>query len=357
MTLRSPLSLTIVLLFSLSAAVFAQETPAPPAAVAPASPAVAPEAPMAFSFFFDSESFLGIYPEEVNTGNMKQYGLSAPRGVAVGRVIEGSPAERAGLRKDDVILRFNGEEVTSARKLNRLISEVAPDHTARLSISRGGTEQEINVTLSRRENFPRSFGITPRAGDLDRLGESLEGLRNVPGGNDFSLVFGASRRIGVGVSPLTKQLADYFGVTDGRGVLVTSVSENGPARKAGLKAGDVITAVEGNRIEKVSDLLRELNRRDAGEVTLTVIRDKSQRTFKVTPERGQAFEFAPEIQVTPQVGQLTIPQITIPRIATQAIPAIRLQSLPKIVIPKIVMPVLPKITIPKIKSYSLSYPL
>jgi serine protease Do len=309
---------------------------------------------MAFSFFFDSESFLGIYPEEVNNGNMKQYGMSAPRGVAVGRVIEGSPAERAGLRKDDVILRFNGEEVTSARKLNRLISEVAPEHTARLTISRGGTEQEINVTLSRREDFPRSFGMTPRAGDLDRLGQDLEGLRNMPeiNGNDFSLVFGASRRIGVGVSPLTKQLADYFGVTDGRGVLVTSVSENGPARKAGLKAGDVITAVEGNRIEKVSDLLRELNRKDAGEVTLTVIRDKSQRTFKVAPERGQAFEFAPEIQIRPQVGSLSIPRLAIP-----AIPAIRLSSTPRVVIPKVVLPVLPKITIPKVKAYSLSYPL
>ncbi len=357
MTLRIPLSLTMILLFSLSA-VFAQETPPlppappPPAALAPASPAAAPEAPTAFSFFLDSESFLGIYPAEVNTGNMKQYGMSTPRGVAVGRVIEGSPAERAGLRKNDVILRFNGEEVTSARKLNRLISEVAPDHTARLGISRGGVEQEINVTLSKRENFPRSLGMTPRAGDLESLGRGLEGLRNVPGGNDFSMVFGASRRIGVGVSPLTKQLADYFGVTEGRGVLVTSVSENGPARKAGLKAGDVITAVEGNRIEKVSDLLRELNRKDAGEVTLTVIRDKSQRTFKVTPERGQAFEFAPEIQMTPQVGQLTIPRIAIP-----AIPSIRLQSMPKIVMPKVVLPVLPKIRIPKVKAYSLSYPL
>lgn len=385
MTLRIPLSLmTMVLLVSLSVAAFAQEEmerpplpPAPPSprAAAPARPParpnppylqadepVAPEAPMAFSFFFDSQSFLGIFPEDVDTDNMKQYGMSAPRGVAVARVIEGSPAERAGLRKNDVILRFNGEEVTSTRKLNRLISEVAPDHAARLSISRAGVEQEISVTLSRRKDFPRSFGMaTPGAGtvDLDRLGESLEGLRNVPGfnRNDFSFVFGANRRIGVGVSALTKQLGDYFGVPDGRGVLVTSVSENGPAQKAGLKAGDVITAVEGNRIEKISDLMREINRKEAGEVTLTVIRDKSQRTFKLTPERGQAFEFAPEIEIAPQVGQLHIPQITIPQISIPAIPAIKLQAMPKIVMPKIVLPVIPKITIPKIKAISIPFPL
>ena len=353
MTLRNPLFLTIVLLFSLSAAAFEQadppEPPEPPTAVAPAPPATAPDAPdapAAFSFFFNSDSFLGIYPEDLNTGNMKRYGMSAPRGVAVARVIEGSPAERAGLRKDDVILRFNGEEVTSARKLNRLISEVAPDHTARLTISRAGVEQEISVTLSKRENFPRSFEMTlPR--DLDRLGQNLEGLRNVPDRNDFSFVFGANRRIGVGVSALTKQLADYFGVREGRGVLVTSVNENGPAQKAGLKAGDVITAIEGNRIEKVSDLMRELNRKESGEITLTVIRDKSQRTFKLMPERGQSFDFAPEIEIAPQVGQLSIPRIAIP-----AIPAIKIRSMPRIVIPA-----LPTITIPKVKAISLPYPL
>lgn len=378
MTLRIPLYLTLVLLFSLSATAFAQDEPPPrppaapqpptaaapaPPAAAPAMPAVAPdapEAPMAFSFFFDSESFLGVYPEEVNTGNMKQYGMSAPRGVAVGRVIEGSPAERAGLRKDDVILRFNGEEVTSARKLSRLISEVAPDHTARLGISRGGVEQEITVTISKRENFPRSFGMTtPRVGDLDRLGQDLEGLRNMPeiNRNDFSFVFGANRRIGIGVSALTKQLADYFGVQDGRGVLITSVNENGPAQKAGLKAGDVITAIEGNRIEKVSDLMRELNRKESGEVTLTVIRDKSQRTFKLTPERGEAFDFGPEIEIAPQVGQLAIPRIAIP-----AMPAIRIRAMPKIVLPnivlpKMVLPAMPEINIPKIKAISIPYPL
>jgi serine protease Do len=366
MTLRIPLHLTLVLLLSLSATAFAQDEqpplpPTPPQqpAAAPAPPAEAPEAPMApmaFSFFFDSESFLGIYPEEVNTGNMRQYAMSAPRGVAVGRVVEGSPAERAGLRKDDVILRFNGEEVTSARKLNRLISEVAPDHTARLTISRGGVEQEITVTLSKRENFPRSFGTrTPRAGDLDRPGQDLGDLRNIPDRNDFSFVFGANRRIGIGVSALTKQLADYFGVRDGRGVLVTSVNENGPAQKAGLKAGDVITAIEGSRVERVSDLMRELNRKESGEVTLTVIRDKSQRTFKLTPERGQAFDFGPEIEFAPQVGQLVIPHIAIP--AMPAIPAIRFQSMPKIVLPKMVLPAMPEITIPKIKAISIPYPL
>jgi len=193
MTLRVPLCLTLFLLFS--TCVFAQqqpssapapvEPPEPPPAAAiaqnapqappaePATPAAAPDAPEPFSFFFNSDSYLGIYVEDITTGNMNRYGLSAPRGVAVGRVVKDSPAERAGLRKDDLILRFNGEEVTGARKLNRLISEVAPDHTVRLTISREGREQEINVTLAKREDFPRSFQMTIPPEGLDRLNDNL----------------------------------------------------------------------------------------------------------------------------------------------------------------------------------------
>jgi serine protease Do len=332
-----------------------EAAPAPPAStVAPPTPSAAlapamPPLPDTFSFFDNDESFLGIFAEDVDKGNMKQYGLSEARGVGVARVIEDSPAARAGIRKDDVILRFNGEEVTSVNKLNRLISEIAPDHTARLTISRGGVEQEISVTLAKRTNFPRSFQWTIPGEGLDRLGAELGRLADVPGREDFSFAFGSSRRIGVGVSQLTKQLGEYFGVPEGRGVLITSVSENGPAARAGMKAGDVITEVDGKRIERVSDLTREFNRKGEGEVTIKVIRDKSQRTFKLTPERGAGFDFGPEINIAPQVGQLSLPNIAMP-----VIPAIKIQAMPKIVLPampkldKIVMPRIPTIRLPRI---------
>src|SRR5256885_12076745 len=60
---------------------------------------------------------------------------------------------------------------------------------------------------------------------------------------------------------LTKQLADYFGVKDG-GLLITSVTENSPAAKAGLKAGDVITAAEGEKVTSSGDLTRAINKKD-----------------------------------------------------------------------------------------------
>src|SRR5881275_3172775 len=102
------------------------------------------------SFFVGDGAFLGVGTEDISKENMARYGMREVRGVGVTEVLKDSPAEKAGLKKDDVILRFEGESVTSVRKLNRLVSEASADQTVRLTISRGGSEQEVSVTLSKR---------------------------------------------------------------------------------------------------------------------------------------------------------------------------------------------------------------
>lgn len=78
--------------------------------------------------------------------NYGKFGLSSVRGVVVDKVMDSSPAAAAGLQAGDVILRFNGEELTGTRKLSRLVSEAAPDHRVTLTILRGGREQELTAT-------------------------------------------------------------------------------------------------------------------------------------------------------------------------------------------------------------------
>src|SRR5689334_1946254 len=105
-----------------------------------------------FSFFVDGGGFLGVYGEDISRDNMSKYHLSEPRGVGITQITPDSPAQKAGLRPDDVILRFDGENVTSVRKLNRLVSEIAPDHSVRITISRDGSEQELTATIGKRNN-------------------------------------------------------------------------------------------------------------------------------------------------------------------------------------------------------------
>jgi membrane-associated protease RseP (regulator of RpoE activity) len=300
--------------------------PAPPAEPAPLTQAFG----NAFSIFVEG-GFLGVNVEDIDKEKAARYGLRDARGVGITSVVAGSPAEKAGLRKDDVILRFDGENVTSARKLTRLVSEVAPDHSVRLTISRAGSEQDVAVTIGERKNFSNAGVWAGPRGGVWSLGDLKEGNLLKRHGDSFVFDLGSNRRIGISTMQLTKQLADYFGVADGKGVLVTSVTEDSPAAKAGIRAGDVITAVDGEKIDGSGDLTRGLNKKKEGDVSLTLIRNRSQMNVTVTPKAA----VIPQVLSPAQSAR----RIVIPRIEIPAIPAINVS------IPRIEMPVIPEITI------------
>src|SRR6185295_12463195 len=135
-------------------------------ALAQQTPAPAPEPPdepadQNFEFFLGGDGFLGVYAENISRENMGRYHMNQVRGVGVTRVVKDSPAEKAGLRKDDVILRLDGEHVSSVRKLNRLVSEMAPDQSVRVSFSRAGSEQEVAATIGQRSNQSFASDLFP----------------------------------------------------------------------------------------------------------------------------------------------------------------------------------------------------
>lgn len=323
-------------------------TVAPALAQQPAPPPEPPEPPEdfnTFSLFVDGGGFLGVYGEDINNENMSRYRLNQTRGVGITRVIADSPAEKAGLRKDDVILRLDGENVTSVRKLNRLVSEIAPDHSVKITISRNGSEQELTATIGKRRNSSSArdlFSEQPRAWkwegpiEIDKFNRDFNPLQldKLNDNNDLTFFFNNTRRIGVSTMELTKQLADYFGVTTGKGVLVTAVTEGGPAAKAGIKAGDVITAVDGEEVDSTGDVSRAISRKKEGEVTITVIRNKSQQTFRVTPRQGALTRTLKEEMartIREQVGrQIVISRIEIPDVNI-SVPPVNIQ-LPRVTI-------------------------
>lgn len=290
-----------------------------------------------FSLLIDGNGFLGVYAENINRENMGRYRMSQVRGVGVTHVVKDSPAEKAGLRKDDVILRIDGENVTSVQKLNRLVAEMAPDHSVRITVSRGGAEQELTATIGKRSNSglvrdlltgePKIWkwdGNDPKVWNWEGPMFGRDRLRENDG--NLTFILGNSRRIGVSTMALTKQLADYFGIAGGKGVLVTSVTEDGPAMKAGVRAGDVITAIDGEAVDSSGDLSRIINRKREGEVTLSVIRNKAQQTIRVTPKEGGGFS---RTLGKPQVGR----RIVIPRIEFR-LPEVDI-AMPRILIPSI----------------------
>jgi serine protease Do len=351
MKIRKLMLLFVVVLFA-SASALAQRTP--PAPSAPTQPGIVtplpapPAEPMTFSFHYDGMNYLGILPEEINRENMSRYGLNSPQGVGISRITEGSPAEKAGLKKGDVILQFDSEQVSTNRKLFRLIGEAAPEQAVRLTISRNGSEQQVIVKLGVREDASRTLrALSPEQRGLLFPPRTPRAPGEAP--QVFSFEYGSNRRVGVMTTQLTKQLADFFGVSGGQGLLITSVSENSPASKAGLKAGDVITELNGEKIEDTDDFIRALNRKDEGDVTLTIIRDKSNRTIKVTPERRPTPTFnLSDLQPSGMMSRLEFPtfQMNLPDMHV-------LQSMPRIesfVMPNFLLPKLDKLSLPRMMS-------
>ena len=257
---------------------------------------------------FDDGSFLGVQTVEVNRANFAKFGLRDVRGVAVEKVVEGSPAQAAGLLEGDVIVRFNGQEVGSSRMLTRLVNEVSPDHSARITVIRGGSERELNVTVGKRPmprfeegsfnfKFPDGFPNVdipnieiPRVPPMPRIDVmphvDMPDMPDMPEfDHDFVWSMGSRRQIGVSLVGMTKQLADNFGVTGG--AMISEVRENSPAAKAGLKAGDIIVEIDGKAVRGDGDLIRAMGEKKDGDVTLTIVRDRNRQTVKVTPEQAK----------------------------------------------------------------------
>jgi membrane-associated protease RseP (regulator of RpoE activity) len=254
-----------------------------------------------------SGSYLGVFLEEVTPERKKDLGLNEERGAIVMKVMAGSPAEKAGLKENDVITSFNGRQVDSVRELQRLMDETPPGRAVTIEIIRSGEGHKLVATMAKRD-----FGDWSRqmAEANKQLKEQFSGRQfNVTppklewnwGNFDFTPFSWAPHRLGVSGETVNGQLAEYFGVKGGHGVLVTEVEAGSPAAKAGLKAGDVIVAFDEHSVDDVNQLLSEINKKDDSAVSIKVVRDRSEITINVTLEKRSDSKTPPR---TPRVRVL-----------------------------------------------------
>ncbi len=231
----------------------------------------------------DGDGWLGVNVSEVSAEKAKELKLPAERGVVINDVEADSAAGKAGLKSGDVVTEFNGQRVEGTAQFRRMIRETPAGRSVTLTVWRDGKSQQISVTLgSQRDRATTLFRerAKPLASDsyyfeLPRLG-----------------VFGAATpTLGVQIEDLSGQLGVYFGAPDGEGVLVKHVHSGTPAERAGMKAGDVITKIDGERVRTSSDMrsrLRELREKDS--VTLGVLRKGAETSLKVELEKPKSPE-------------------------------------------------------------------
>jgi serine protease Do len=251
------------------------------------TPGQQPDAVTVMRIDEEGPSWLGVEAREVTPENVKELKLPAERGVVVGRIAPDSPAAKAGLKENDVITEVDGQRVEGSTQFRRMIHEIPAGRTVQLAVWRDARSQTVSATLGQAEENHRTWMNTEPGAFSFRMPEveipDLPEVLPMEELNGDLAVLSASRpRLGVDTEDIEGQLAAYFGAPDGEGVLVRSVNSGSAAEKAGVKAGDVITAFNGDRIRSLGDLREKLAAKtDDKPAKLSVLRNKSTVTLTV----------------------------------------------------------------------------
>jgi serine protease Do len=244
---------------------------------------------------FGGGALLGVGLEDADDGT---------RGAKVRSVEPDGAAAKAGIEDGDVITRFDGESVRSARQLTRLVRETPVGRSVEVEVKRQGATKTLTATLGEgphRVHEGLHLGgedvFVPDTEDFDLEIDVPEGLPHAPGphvfrwhgpdGPDFTMPWAPGRpRLGIRFLEIEGQLAEYFGLSTDEGVLVSSVGEDTPAAKAGIRAGDLVLELDGRTVRDGRDLTEAVGAAESGRpVTVTLLRDaKTLEVEVVLPE-------------------------------------------------------------------------
>jgi serine protease Do len=258
--------------------------------------------PRSFAFFGEGMGGgrLGIGLADVTKDDLTKLKLQEERGALVKSVEPESAAAKAGLEEGDVIVRFQGEAVGSAASLARMVRETPAGRTVAIEILRAGTSRKLTATLGEPKEVdvfvrrglvphPPMAPAPPPPPPMPEMGAMPEHRlfrwKSDDGkGADIRILHGPEQpRLGVRLQDIDGQLAAYFKVASGKGVLVTSVDEGSAAAKAGVKAGDVVQRFSGSPVTTSAELRQAVREGEAGKATtLTVWRDGKAQDLTVT---------------------------------------------------------------------------
>jgi S1-C subfamily serine protease len=223
------------------------------------------------------QGWLGVGVSEVTGEKAKEFKLPAERGVVLCRVVPDSPAAKAGLKENDVVTEINGQRVEGTEQFRRMIREIPPGRSVQFAVWRDGRSQSVQLTLGKSEPRLNTPMVAPGAfaihvPDMPQLNELMES----------GPWFAGRPRLGIDAEDLEGDFGNFFGAPDGEGVLVRGVFSDSPAAKAGVKVGDVISSVDGDRIHSVGELREKLvEKKSEKTVKLGLIRNKAPLSLSV----------------------------------------------------------------------------
>jgi serine protease Do len=200
--------------------------------------------------------WLGVVIQGVTPELASEFELESDDGALVSKVLPDGPADEAGMKRGDVIVRFDGQPIEDWKDLPRVVASTPVDKKVDVVVIRGGDEKKLRVAVGVLEEPTVTASSEPSTAE----------------------------EWGLSVQDLTPELADQLGLDEAKGVLVTQVEPGSPADEANLRSRDVIVEVDHGEIDDVADLRQRLA--EADDSVLVLIRRGDATLFVPMKKTG-----------------------------------------------------------------------
>jgi len=199
-----------------------------------------------------TRGWLGVLIQPVDEEVAKAFDLPKAKGALVAKVFDDSPAKKAGVKVGDVIVRFDGKEVSKSSALPSIVANTAINKKVTVVVLRDGERKKLSV-------------------EIGKLAESAGEARPVK-----------AKELGLSVQDITPDVAKELGLEEGaKGVVVTAVADGSPAARANLRPGDVIEQIGRKPVKNAEEFRRLLSERKQGESVVALVRRGDQAVFRV----------------------------------------------------------------------------
>ena len=195
-----------------------------------------------------TRGWLGVTVQALNKELAESFDLDTTHGALVNEVIEDSPADKAGLKRGDIIVEYDGKQVDELNDLPRLVAATPVDETVKVKVFRDGKERTIKVKIGRLDD-----GEVALAADDEETGGAL----------------------GLTVANVTPELVERYSLEGDQGVLITRIDPEGPAAEANLRVGDLIVEADGKEVGSVKEFEELVGKMKSGKVLRLLIQRRA----------------------------------------------------------------------------------
>jgi membrane-associated protease RseP (regulator of RpoE activity) len=227
-----------------------------------------------------SQGWLGVSVQDMSAKQAKKMKVKAEEGAVVTEVHKKSPAEKAGIHEDDIIVEFNGRKIDDVEDLQKAVRKTEPGKEATVVVLRKDQRKSLKAVIAKPPRSTMPYGFSG-------IGPSIA--------RHFAFFSPRSGIYGLRLYELNPQLGEYFGAPNGRGVLVTEVEKESEGDTAGFRAGDVIIHLGRETVEDLRDISEGLEGFKEGEkAAVEILRKGEKKSLSLTVQEDESLGWIPE---------------------------------------------------------------